>query len=113
MKYDTLRNVKFMEKKKKKMKVRGIALYLCAFTVENRREREKEIHRAIINLRKQVLILHGTIARCLLTGCKIALLCFSNEKREREREKREEEATFEIQLDHVLLLGPPTMVSMP
>ena len=52
-----------------------------------------------------------------LTGCKIALLCFSNEKRERERErereKREEEATFEIQLDHVLLLGPPTMVSMP
>lgn len=88
------------------MKVRGIALYLCAFTVENRREREKEIHRAIINLRKQVLILHGTIARCLLTGCKIALLCFSNEK-------REEEATFEIQLDHVLLLGPPTMVSMP
>lgn len=39
-----------------------------------------------------------------LTGCKIVLLCEKRKERERRRKPQ-----VEIQLDHVLLLGPPTM----
>lgn len=51
-KRNTLHNVKFMEKE---MKVRG-KRYCIIRSIE---------WRAIINLRKQVLVLRGTIARCL------------------------------------------------
>lgn len=52
MKYDTLRNVKFMEKKKKKkMKVRGIALYTSALLRSKigEKERKRSIEQSLIS----------------------------------------------------------------